>query len=455
MRRALEYAARPRRHPRRALRGRARSPAGGHMHEGAWSSRLGRPGDPCRGRAGRWRPRHRPRAGSPGRRCTSCTCRRPARCAVSTRRRRDGLPVTAEVTPHHLALTDAAVAGLRPALQGEPAAADAPSTWRRSAPACASGWWTRSRPTTRPIHPRRRTCPSRRLLRGCSASRRRSPSPWARWCSRALTPAAAMPLRNLIALMSLGPCADRRHLRRPGRRQGGPVAVGLPANLCVIDPDQTWTVDAERLSSRSRNTPFDGVTLTGKVRHTIYLGEPVVVGGKARAMSDPLRSCGRPRQPAHLVLADGEVFEGEAAGASHSPVASQPASSCSTPAMSGYQEVLTDPSYAGQVICFTYPHIGNYGVNSLDNEASRAVVPGLRRARPSAAGRPTGGRAASFEEHARAPRDPRHHGRRHPARHPPGERPRVRCGCAFGTASVSELCGGGGPRTGHRPAWTW
>jgi carbamoyl-phosphate synthase small subunit len=76
------------------------------------------------------------------------------------------------------------------------------------------------------------------------------------------------------------------------------------------------------------------------------------------------------RAPALLVLADGEVFEGEVAGA-------VPAGGIATgelvfnTSMSGYQEVLTDPSYAGQVICFTYPHIGSYGVNSYDNEASR------------------------------------------------------------------------------------
>ena len=39
--------------------------------------------------------------------------------------------------------------------------------------------------------------------------------------------------------------------------------------------------------------------------------------------------------------------------------------------LSGYQEVITDPSYAGQVIAFTYPHIGNYGVNPADDEAAR------------------------------------------------------------------------------------
>jgi carbamoyl-phosphate synthase small subunit len=74
------------------------------------------------------------------------------------------------------------------------------------------------------------------------------------------------------------------------------------------------------------------------------------------------------RAPALLVLADGEVFEGEAAGAP-APVAT--GELVFNTALSGYQEVLTDPSYAGQVVAFTYPHIGNYGTNEEDDESDR------------------------------------------------------------------------------------
>jgi dihydroorotase len=62
---------------------------------------------------------------------------------------------------------------------------------------------------------------------------------------------------------------------------GGPIVAGAAANLC-IDPALTWTVDAARLASRSRNTPFAGRTLTGKVRHTVCRGEPVVIDGEAQ-----------------------------------------------------------------------------------------------------------------------------------------------------------------------------
>lgn len=82
------------------------------------------------------------------------------------------------------------------------------------------------------------------------------------------------------------------------------------------------------------------------------------------------------RDPALLVLADGPVFEGEAFGA-------RPADGVTTgeavfnTVLSGYQEVVTDPSYAGQVIAFTYPHIGNYGVNPTDDEAPRPHCRGV------------------------------------------------------------------------------
>jgi carbamoyl-phosphate synthase small subunit len=75
-----------------------------------------------------------------------------------------------------------------------------------------------------------------------------------------------------------------------------------------------------------------------------------------------------------LVLADGEVFEGEPAGDAR-PVAT--GELVFNTALSGYQEVLTDPSYAGQVVAFTYPHIGNYGANAEDDESPRAHCRGV------------------------------------------------------------------------------
>jgi len=77
-----------------------------------------------------------------------------------------------------------------------------------------------------------------------------------------------------------------------------------------------------------------------------------------------------------LVLADGEVFEGEGIGADPAGGSATGEVVFST-VLSGYQEVPTDPSYAGQMITFTYPHIGNYGVTQLDNEAARPFCRGV------------------------------------------------------------------------------
>ena len=82
------------------------------------------------------------------------------------------------------------------------------------------------------------------------------------------------------------------------------------------------------------------------------------------------------RRPAALVLLDGEIFEGELLGF-------EPQGGVVTgevvfnTAMTGYQEVLTDPSYAGQIITFTYPHVGNYGTTRDDSESRSAFCRGF------------------------------------------------------------------------------
>jgi carbamoyl-phosphate synthase small subunit len=79
---------------------------------------------------------------------------------------------------------------------------------------------------------------------------------------------------------------------------------------------------------------------------------------------------------AALVLADGSVFEGELIGADPLGGIASGEVVFNT-VLSGYQEVITDPSYAGQIITFTYPHIGNYGVNDHDFESSRPFCRGV------------------------------------------------------------------------------
>jgi carbamoyl-phosphate synthase small subunit len=77
-----------------------------------------------------------------------------------------------------------------------------------------------------------------------------------------------------------------------------------------------------------------------------------------------------------LVLSDGEVFEGTHVGAVP-PDGVATGEVVFNTVMSGYQEVITDPSYAGQVICFTYPHIGNYGITPDDTESRRPFCRGV------------------------------------------------------------------------------
>jgi carbamoyl-phosphate synthase small subunit len=74
-----------------------------------------------------------------------------------------------------------------------------------------------------------------------------------------------------------------------------------------------------------------------------------------------------------LALEDGRYFEGESFGATGTRVGEV----CFNTAMTGYQEVLTDPSYRGQIVAMTYPLIGNYGINSLDQESSSPHVRGF------------------------------------------------------------------------------
>src|ERR1700691_167091 len=74
-----------------------------------------------------------------------------------------------------------------------------------------------------------------------------------------------------------------------------------------------------------------------------------------------------------LALADGRIFRGRAFGAVGETVGEVVFNT----AMTGYQEVLTDPSYKGQMVCMTYPEIGNTGVNAEDAESSRVYVEGF------------------------------------------------------------------------------
>ena len=79
------------------------------------------------------------------------------------------------------------------------------------------------------------------------------------------------------------------------------------------------------------------------------------------------------RKPCKLALEDGTVVTGYAIG----HIGETGGELCFNTSMTGYQEIMTDPSYHGQLMMMTYPHIGNYGAMDIDMEASRPMIAGL------------------------------------------------------------------------------
>lgn len=239
---------------------------GGHMHEGEWSSRLGIPGVPpeaeevmvlrdlalCRLTGSRVHFLHLSTAGS---------------VALLQRAKADGLAVSAEVAPHHFTLTDAEVAGYDPVFKVNP-------PLRSPADVAAVKQGLRSGTvdaiaTDHAPHPQE----AKEL-----AFDEAPPGMLGLETALALAMTELeLPLERVLALMSWQPAGIAGLTEH-----GGPVVEGAQANLCVIDPAATWLVEPERLASRSRNTPFAGRKLTGRVRHTVLRGEPVVVDGESQ-----------------------------------------------------------------------------------------------------------------------------------------------------------------------------
>jgi len=85
----------------------------------------------------------------------------------------------------------------------------------------------------------------------------------------------AMDAMSAVARFTTGPASVR-----DTRGHGGPIAVGAPAHLHVFDPEHTWTVDRALLRSRADNTPFHGLTLLGRARHTLLHGRPTLRDGR-------------------------------------------------------------------------------------------------------------------------------------------------------------------------------
>ncbi|MGF1598208.1 MAG: dihydroorotase [Acidimicrobiales bacterium] len=270
VRRALEYAAGVARasgiEVRLAQRGRLDDlAAAGIVNEGVWSSRLGLPGQPAAAEElGVTReialarltgaPVHLQQISTAG----AVELIRGAKAA--------GVPVTAEVSPHHLVLDESVVATFDPNVKVDPplrTAGDIAALRAAVLDGTIDAVATGHRPHT--------------------IDAKELPFDQAPFGVVGLETALAVLLTELDAgYEALLPALSLRPARIAGvaGRHGGLVAPGAPANLVVVDPEATWMVDGRRLVGRAGNTAFAGRRLRGRVRHTMRDGDPVVVDGE-------------------------------------------------------------------------------------------------------------------------------------------------------------------------------
>lgn len=182
--------------------------------------------------------------------------------------KRDGLPVTAEVTPHHLSLDDTRMATFDTVFKVNPplrSTADIAALRAGVLDGTIDALATDHAP-----HPRRDK----------ELSLDQAP-PGMLGLETALGVALGVldvGLTHLVRIMSIHPA----QIAGIADRHGRDVEVGAPANLVVFDPTITWQVDPESLASKSRNTPYRGMTLRGKVRHTMFNGVLTVYDGVAQ-----------------------------------------------------------------------------------------------------------------------------------------------------------------------------
>ncbi len=179
----------------------------------------------------------------------------------------DGLPITAEATPHHISLTDELLASYQALYNVNPPLRTMADVEAVRA-GLADGTIDAIATDHAPHAPDTKEQPLDQAPPGMLG------------LETALGVCLAhldMPLADVVAAMSWKPAAIAGLDGRHGRR----IAVGEPANLTVFDADEEWEVVPARLASRSRNTPFVGVPLRGRVRHTIFDGSLVVTDGNA------------------------------------------------------------------------------------------------------------------------------------------------------------------------------
>jgi dihydroorotase len=181
------------------------------------------------------------------------------------RAKADGLPVTAEATPHHVSLTDELLAGYDSIYKVNPPLRTMVDVEAVRA-GLADGTIDAIATDHAPHAPEVKEQPLDQAAPGMLG------------LETALGVSLAhldLPLADVVAALSWKPAA----IAGVGAEHGRPVAAGEPANLTVFDPSEEWQVVPAELASKSRNTPYRGVELRGKVRHTILRGNPTVQNG--------------------------------------------------------------------------------------------------------------------------------------------------------------------------------
>ena len=182
--------------------------------------------------------------------------------------KRDGLPITAEVTPHHLSLDETRLMSFDTVYKVNP-----PLRSPRDIAALRKGvldGTIDALATDHAPHPRRDK----------ELSLDQAP-PGMLGLETALGVALGVleiDLPHLVRIMSINPA----RIAGIEARHGRDIEPGAPANLVVFDPNITWQVAPDELASKSRNTPFVGMTLRGRVRHTIFGGDFTVLDGEAQ-----------------------------------------------------------------------------------------------------------------------------------------------------------------------------
>lgn len=237
------------------------------MHEGAWSAKLGVPGQPSSAETAMvLRDIELVRLTGAPMHFLHMSVAESLRAIAAAKA--DGLPITAEVTPHHFTLTDGCCCDydshykVNPPLRTE---ADVEAVKQ----ALRDGTVDAIATDHAPHAPELKELPFDQAPPGMLGLETA--------LALALTE-LDLPIEKVLAYMSWQPAKiagiDDKH--------GQPIAAGSHANICVIDPNAEWTVDARALASKARNTPYEGRKLKGKVRHTILNGVPSVIAGEAQ-----------------------------------------------------------------------------------------------------------------------------------------------------------------------------